>query len=46
MVLNVGCWVNMAGLKLIFCQSINKGWRVGWGGGGGFSLLGGSGTGF
>ena len=35
----------MAGLKPVFCESINKGWKVGWGRGGGFSL-GGFGTGF
>ena len=29
---------NMAGLKPVFCESFNKGWRVGWGRGGGFSL--------
>ena len=26
----------MAGLKPVFCESIKKGWRVGWGMGGGF----------
>ena len=29
----------MAGLKLFFCEFINKGWRVGWAGGGGVSPL-------
>ena len=29
---------NMAGLKHVFCESINKGRRVGWGKGGVFSL--------
>ena len=38
---------NMAGLKSVFCESIKKGWGVGWGMGGFFflSFLG-SGTGF
>ena len=35
----VGLLRNMAGLKLVFCEFINKGWRVGWAGGGGMSPL-------
>ena len=31
---------NMAGLKSVFCESIKKGWGVGWGMGGVFSFLG------
>ena len=29
---------NMAGLKSVFCESIKKGWGVGWGMGGVFIL--------
>ena len=29
---------NMAGLKPVFCETINDEWRVGWSRGGGFSL--------
>ena len=28
-----------AGLKLVFCKFINKGWKVGWAGVGGMSPL-------
>ena len=35
----VGLLRNMAGLKLVFCEFINKGWRVGWAGVGGMSPL-------
>ena len=28
----------MAGLKPVFCETINDEWRVGWSRGGGFSL--------
>ena len=37
---------NMAGLKSVFCESIKKGWGVGWGMGGFFSFSWGYGTGF
>ena len=37
---------NMAWLKPVFCESVKKGWGLGWGMGGFFSWGPGTGTGF